>query len=133
MNTTVKATAQKGGVFYYFVEDLENEVEIRAIIKEYEATLRPCLHCGATDASIKYSFSPEQKQPHCFYVDCSGRGDWRVPGENITFGCGIRTISDTADDNEENFRFLLGTLVNTWNRRPGEWESASHSPTLAED
>ena len=112
----------------YTLSNLENSKEIAALIKEAEANLSPCAHCGFTRPEILYEYSPEVENTlreydpmlperipcrHEFCVWCNeidfgnGRG----------YGCQMRTRDDFANDDENAIRETLGRLVKIWNRR----------------
>jgi hypothetical protein len=121
MNTVIRPEKFRGNDWRYCVDGLENGVELQQLIREAESNLRPCAHCGATDASILYEYRPDVREPHGFCVHCGGSNTER----GITFGCQIRTMTWRAEDDEENqdIKFALATVQSFWNRRPGEWES----------
>ena len=115
----MKTTIKKGktekvvlGIPKYSLYDLENEVEITTLIQEYEQSLQPCTHCGASEAAILYEYRSQASAPHIFYVGCK------------RFLCGIRTQEWCAvdDENNDDIRDILSLVCSWWNRRPGELE-----------
>ena len=103
----------------YYLQEIENEAEIQALIKEAEVTLKPCAHCG-NEAYIGYFFVPGNtgprrvapgsteikivESPHSLQGRCSK--------------CQIQTNEWHAEDNEEDFKEALRLITETWNKRP---------------
>jgi len=126
MKTTVRATVPKRDS--YGLHHLENAAEIRVLIKEVEAKLSPCAHCGFTRPVILYEYFPEIENPlrqhpplpamhpssHEFCVWCN---EFDLENKR-TYGCRMRTGDDSASDDEMSIREALDRLVRVWNRRP---------------
>lgn len=103
MKTTIKpgASSQTGNFGF---NDIEND-ELKTLVVELEAALRPCDKCGRSVAKVCYWFSLDDPAPHHFYIACLGEG-----------ACSMRTPADSALDNEKSVKDALNCVYNFWTR-----------------
>ena len=112
MKTTLKTNAKQRD--FYDLRDIDNPVELIALIENADSKLKPCPCCESTvTGKIQYLLKFEEGKPwHYFYIECRS--------EKGCIGCGMQTTRWRSADDEKSVQEWLDFISAIWNRRPGD-------------